>query len=202
MHISGDLTGSKSFNTLLRVSVNLSARHHEIEANVHALSSIYAFRARTKTDYFAMGVLAIYVLCALIHTISTIIQSQSSRAWQRPEDFVALLNNSRQAPGVLANTCGGTSLATTRASRARVLAMSHEHVDRTADGGSGMAEGNKDCHCLGQRSEKETSEEKVQLVFVQERPFRKCSWARLEPDVKYGSVRRVSWQSGRSNIES
>ncbi|KAL8635260.1 MAG: hypothetical protein Q9228_007231 [Teloschistes exilis] len=150
------------------------------------LLGIYAFKARTPTDFGAIAVLALYIVIATIHTAHTIFRRRTLSAWQRLEDFAALLINSRQAPLALGDTCSGIECAATRAKAARIVVVGHgsteggvgsRHKDIEDSGG---LEEQKEMECLG--------EEEVQLIFVEEAANGSRSLGRVEPDVKYGKL--------------
>lgn len=137
-----------------------------------------------------MAVLALYIVIATTHTAHTILRRRTSSAWQRLEDFAALLINSRQAPLALGDTCSGIDRAATRAKAARIVVVGHGSTEdgvgsRHKDIGdsssyTGVLEEQEEMECLG--------EEEVQLIFVEEAANGSRSLGRVEPDVKYGKL--------------
>lgn len=170
MNIEGDLSDSRALFIFAQcfTSNSLSFCSHltDNEANpVIYLYIVYAFRAAATTDYLSIAVLALYVLIALSHAAYTAIRGRSSRAWEKLEDFVVLMLNSRQAPDRLANTCAGVERARTKGLPSRIRVVK--------SGGTSM--------------QKQNAEEEVQLVFVDEQH----DWTitgKVEPDTKYGKT--------------
>ena len=130
-----------------------------------------------------MAVLALYIVIATIHTAYTIFRHRTSSAWQRLEDFAALLINSRQAPLALGDTCSGIDCAATRAKAARIVVVGHGSTeDRVGTRHKDIKDSSSYTGVLEER------EEEVQLIFMEEAANGSRSLGRVEPDVKYGKL--------------
>lgn len=127
---------------------------------------VYAFRARATTDYLSIFILALYVTIALSHVLYTMARGHSSRTWEKLEEFVVMVLNSRQEPILLANTCAGIERTRTIGLNSRILVMNgNNSTEKRAVGGE---------------------EEEVQLVFTDEQ-HGGTSLGRVVPDAKYGT---------------
>lgn len=139
----------------------LSIEHANI-SGVFALP-VYASRARAKTDYLSIAILALYVVIALSHAIYTVALGRSSRSWEKLEDFIALLVNSRPAPDALGNTCAGVERIRTKGLNSRTVVLGG-NGDRKAEQGEEKEAGSGTQEYNGCWPE----EEEVQLVFEDE----------------------------------
>ena len=142
---------------------------------------VYAYRARTATDYVSISVLVLYVIIAISHASYNTARRRSSGAWENFEDFVALPLNFRQ-PDALANTCGGVERVETRTLNAKIVVVGggNETEARTTERHSKIYE-------TLETSTQHTMKEEIQMIFVDE-DCSGTSFTKVNSDVKYGKV--------------
>ena len=75
--------------------------------NATILITGFCFKASAITDFLSIAVLLSHIALALAHTLWLLQTGRSSTCWDTITELIALIQNSRQAPIALENTCAG-----------------------------------------------------------------------------------------------